>query len=140
MKKNPRILAGIVVVAVLIIFINSCVGQEQISRENYAKAKVGFAGVPTSNFSGAKGAVTVLVKSPLSTSELQSALETAKSLELGLVGRAESRRQFQKDAYKIDFVRLRTIIDDYFSVNEIVNDPEYIGAFRDVSDAAIEKV
>jgi polyhydroxybutyrate depolymerase len=54
------------------------------------KTIVGFAEVPTIEFSGAKelGAATVQVNT-LSASELEFALETAKSLGLGLVGRAE---------------------------------------------------
>jgi hypothetical protein len=89
MKNKQRALVLAVLFITAIFIVNS------YADPGTAKTKtiVGFAGVPTTEFSKAKelGATTVQVNS-LSASELQSALETAKSLGLGLVGRAESFR------------------------------------------------
>lgn len=86
MKNKQRALV-LAVLFITAIFIVNCYANPGTAN---TKTIVGFAGVPRTEFSGAKalGAVTVQVNT-FSASELESALETAKSLGLGLVGRAE---------------------------------------------------
>ena len=86
MKNKQRVLVLAVLFITAIFIVNSYADPGTAN----TKTIVGFAGVPTTEFSKAKelGAATVQVNT-LSASELQSALETAKSLGLGLVGRAE---------------------------------------------------
>lgn len=125
--KNKQRAFVLAVLFITAIFIVNCYADSGTASTNRI---VGFAGVPTTEFSGAKelDAATVQVNT-LSASELQSALETAKSLGLGLVGRAESRRQFQTETYNINFLRLKNITADVFSETEIASDSDFLGYY-----------
>jgi len=96
---SKKFLAIIAILVTVIISMGLSNSEQPISTETSTKAKrlIGFFGLPSSEFSKAKslGAVTVQPKGYLSSSELKSALDTAKSLGLNLVGRAESKGRFQ---------------------------------------------
>jgi len=126
MKNKQRALVLAVLFVTAIFIVNSYADHGTATR----KTIVCFAGVHTTEFSKAKelGAATVQVNT-LSASELQSALEIAKSQGLDLFGRAESRRQFQTETYNINFVKLKNITADVFSETEIASDPDFLGYY-----------
>lgn len=95
------------------------------------KGLVGIMGVFASELSKTKSLEpsVVSVTAHLSSSELQSALETTKSLNIGLIGRFESYKKWQKDGYKPDLVKLKSLVSAVFSGNKIASDPDFLGYY-----------
>ena len=127
------------------VFVN----EAPASNIDYSVEKrfIGFLGVPQSEFSKAKslGALAVSTKMQLPPTELQSHLKSAKSLGLGLIGRAEGQSRFQmgemqKQAKgarqkpegtkrKIDFEKLKQSIQNSFLNTNIASDPYFLGDY-----------
>ncbi|MCP2598108.1 hypothetical protein NLC36_02005 [Candidatus Aminicenantes bacterium AC-335-L06] len=120
----------IILFSVLTI-INSKEYKMKFDYSTELKRPIGFAAVPQSEFIKVKNlnALTVQLPGPLSSSELQLALETAKSIGLTLIGRAEGRSKFQTEENKIDFDKLKNIINKVFSGTGIASDPDFLGYY-----------
>lgn len=95
------------------------------------EAIVGLGGVPQSEFQQASelGAQTVGLFEAVSAPELQSALNSAKALDLTLIGRARGRSAFQTDENKLDFDKLREITEELFHGSKIAADPNFSGYY-----------
>lgn len=128
MKKVLITITTLILAIIIFIGYQKMVRDDSQSEVLTNSKLIGFAGVPQSDFKKAKdlGASNVGFGHPVSSEELQTGLDRAKSLGLTFGGRAEGYKRFQKTGYKIDLYKLKALIEKAFLGNNVAEDQHFL--------------